>query len=45
MSVQHCRMLRVPCIIGKVCRARSLVELSDMPGRFWLGTEDLYTDD
>lgn len=38
------RALRVPCIIREVRSNRILVELVDVPQRFWVGPEDLTPD-
>lgn len=43
--VLHRRALRVPCIIREVRRTRILVELVDVPGRFWVGSDDVHADD
>ncbi len=42
--VLHRRPLRVPCIIREVRRNRILVELVDVPGRFWVRPEEMHPD-
>jgi hypothetical protein len=36
--------LRVPCINREVRSNRILVELVDVPQRFWVGSEDVHED-
>jgi hypothetical protein len=42
--VLHRSALRVPCIIREVRSTRILVELVDVPQRFWVGLEDVHED-
>ena len=39
------RTLLLPCIIREVRSGRILVELVDVPQRFWVGPEDVHLDE